>query len=70
MPLTITNIPTVTPTVGHVSRVNLSLTEAQRTRLQLIVQGLRNAGATHSSGLPVLHEADAIRWLLENGTLS
>ena len=70
MPWAISAVPTVSPLVGHSTRIRAALTDAQRTRLHLILQGLRNAGATHSGGLMVTHEYDAIRWLLENGAVT
>lgn len=70
MPWAVSAVPTVSPLVGHATRIRAQLTEAQRTRLHLILQGLRNANATHSGGQPVVHEYDAIRWLLENGTVT
>ena len=59
-------IATGLPYLGYVpKRVDVHLTDRERSSLTGLLEGLRQQEATIRGGQPVQNRGDAIRWLLE-----
>jgi hypothetical protein len=59
------DIPVATPTNAYASPLKDRLTNNQRMRLLSILAALRANNATLVNGSRVEHEADVVRWILE-----